>query len=314
MNKKVKSSLILTLTALIWGTAFVAQREGMSSIGPFLFSAIRMGLGVLTILPVLYISLRLEKRGTGSDGPSPGRPAGPLPGGKSLRKITLQGGFRCGIIIFFASNFQQVGLVSVSAGKAAFITTLYILLVPLMGLFLKHKLNRNIWTGVLLGTAGLYLLCITEAFSIAPGDLIVLIGAFFWALHILCIDYYTRFVLPARLVILQFLTAGILSLAVSFFTEPWVPPAVAEALPSLLYAGILSSGLAFTFQAIGQKDAHPTTASIIMSTEALFGAVAGYIFLSETFTSREFWGCVLMFGAVIIAQLPAGGKKKEESL
>jgi drug/metabolite transporter (DMT)-like permease len=299
MNKKLKSTLFLMLTAIIWGTAFVAQREGMSSIGPFMFSALRMYLGSLTLLPIILYYDRKNRRltsfGTASQQNSLVK-RDPL----DLRK----GGLLCGVIIFFAANFQQVGLVSVSAGKTAFITTLYILLVPLIGLFLKQKLNRNIWLGVLLGTIGLYFLCITEAFTIAFGDLIVLIGALFWALHILCLDHYAPRVMVSKLIAIQFLVAGTLSLIVALLTEDMILSGMLEAMPTIAYTGIMSSGLAFTFQGLGQKDANPTTASIILSTEALFGAIAGYLFLQEIFTQREFIGCILMFAAVIISQMP----------
>ena len=303
MNKKLKSTMFLMLTAIIWGTAFVAQREGMSSIGPFMYSALRMYLGSLTLLPIILYYDNKNRRLLSS---------GSLPKADSLVEghpsDLRKGGILCGIIIFFAANFQQVGLVSVSAGKTAFITTLYILLVPVIGLFLKQKLNRNIWLGVLLGTVGLYFLCITEAFTIAFGDLIVLIGALFWAFHILCVDHYAPRVMVSKLIAIQFLVAGTMSLAVALFTEEMIFSGMLEAMPTIAYTGIMSSGLAFTFQGLGQKDANPTTASIILSTEALFGAIAGYLFLQEIFTQREFIGCVLMFGAVIISQLPVKHK------
>lgn len=302
MSKKLKSTLFLMLTAIIWGTAFVAQREGMSSLGPFMFSALRMYLGSLTLLPIIYFYTIKNKKTLSAQGSITLAESS-----KTLRN----GGIICGIVIFFAANFQQVGLVSVSAGKTAFITTLYILLVPLIGLFLKHKLNRNIWLGVFIGTLGLYFLCITEAFTIAFGDLVVLIGAFFWALHILFLDYYAPKVMVSKLIAIQFFISGTLSLLVSLVTEAWSYPGVLEAMPTIVYTGIMSSGLAFTFQGLGQKDANPTTASIILSTEALFGAIAGYLFLHEVFTQREFIGCILMFGAVIIAQLPTREEKKE---
>lgn len=302
MNKKIKSTIFLMLTAIIWGTAFVAQREGMSSVGPFMFSALRMYLGTLTLLPIIYVTGAWNARSGNTLQISEGVKL-------ANRKTLIQGGLWCGVIIFFAANFQQVGLVSTSAGKTAFITTLYILLVPLIGIFLKHKLNRNIWIGVFIGTLGLYFLCITESFSIAFGDLVVLIGAFFWAFHILCMDYYAPKVMVTKLIAIQFFISGTLSLIVSLFSEPLVAAEIMAAMPTIVYTGIMSSGLAFTFQGLGQKDANPTTASIILSTEALFGAVAGYLFLQEIFTQREFIGCVLMFAAVIIAQLPVNAKK-----
>lgn len=306
MNKKIKSTIFLMLTAIIWGTAFVAQREGMSSLGPFMFSALRMYLGTLTLLPIIYFSnyknIHNKNLTVITDSEK-----------KINKKLLIQGGTWCGVIIFFAANFQQVGLVSTSAGKTAFITTLYILLVPLIGIFLKHKLNRNIWIGVAIGTAGLYFLCITEALTIAFGDLVVLIGAFFWAFHILCVDYYAPKVMVTKLIAIQFFVSGTLSLLVSLVTEPLIFSGIMGAMPTIVYTGIMSSGLAFTFQGLGQKDANPTTASIILSTEALFGAVAGYFFLAEMFTQREFIGCVLMFSAVIIAQLPTKEERRKKT-
>ena len=303
MNKKVKSTIFLMLTAIIWGTAFVAQRQGMSSIGPFMFSALRMYLGTITLIPIIYITLYMAKSKKNYMPKSVSEE-------KAANKLLMQGGLWCGLIIFFAANFQQVGLVSTSAGKTAFITTLYILLVPIIGIFLKRKLHWYIWLAVAMGTIGLYFLCITDSFTIAFGDLVILIGAFFWALHILFMDYYAPRVMVTKLIAIQFFISGTLSLIVSFFTEPFLFEGLMGAMPTIVYTGIMSSGLAFTFQGLGQKDANPTTASIILSTEALFGAVAGYLFLAEVFTQREFLGCVLMFSAVIISQLPT----KEDKL
>ena len=303
MNKKVKSTIFLMLTAIIWGTAFVAQREGMSSIGPFMFSALRMYLGTLTLIPIIYITLYRAKLNKNYIPRSAVEK-------KAGNKLLMQGGLWCGLIIFFAANFQQVGLVSTSAGKTAFITTLYILLVPIIGIFLKRKLHWYIWLAVAMGTIGLYFLCIADSLTIAFGDLVILIGAFFWALHILCMDYYAPKVMVTKLIAIQFFISGTLSLIVSVFTEPFLFGGLVGAMPTIVYTGVMSSGLAFTFQGLGQKDANPTTASIILSTEALFGAIAGYLFLSEVFTQREFLGCVLMFSAVIISQLPTKADKQ----
>jgi len=305
MNKKVKSTIYLMLTAIIWGTAFVAQREGMSSIGPFMFSALRMYLGTLTLIPIIYITLYRTKSSKNYIQKSASEE-------KAANKILMQGGLWCGFIIFFAANFQQVGLVTTSAGKTAFITTLYILLVPIIGIFLKRKLHWFIWVAVAMGTVGLYFLSISSSFTIAFGDLVVLIGAFFWAFHILCLDYYAPKVMVTKLIAIQFFISGSLSLIVSLFTEPILFEGLMAAMPTIVYTGIMSSGLAFTFQGLGQRDANPTTASIILSTEALFGAVGGYLFLSEVFTQREFLGCVLMFSAVIISQLPTKADRQRK--
>ncbi|HUM56532.1 MAG TPA: DMT family transporter [Bacillota bacterium] len=307
MNKKIKSTIFLLLCAILWGVAFVAQRDGMADMGPFYFSAFRMYMGSLTLIPIIYLGDRLKKHEQGKSG---------MPEQTSVQKAAekgylIRGGVLCGTVIFFAANFQQVGLVSVSAGKTAFITTLYIILVPLFGMFMKHRPNIFNWTGVILGTVGLYFLCITESLSIAFGDLIILIGAFFWAAHILCIGFFAPKVDVAKLTCIQFLIAGTISLAVAIFREPISAEIFVGQLPNLFFAGVLSCGLAFTFQALGQKDANPTVASIILSTEALFGALGGFIFLGESFTQRELIGCILMFAAIIIAQLPSRKEKSQ---
>ena len=294
------------LTAIIWGSAFVAQRECMDEMGPLFFSALRMFLGSLTLLPIIWFLDRHKARSNASNGVVISEEQK-----QAARKTLLRGGVACGVIIFFAANLQQLGLVSVSAGKTGFITTLYIILVPLFGILLKHRPNLFNWIGVVLGTAGLYFLCITEAFSIAFGDLVVLIGAVFWAFHILCIDHYAPKVDVTKLICLQFLISGIMSLAAAFLMgESFTLHSVTSSIPNILYAGVLSSAVAFTFQGLGQKHANPTAASIILSTESLFAALAGFLILNEVFTSREFVGCVLMFAAVIIAQLPTKAERE----
>lgn len=300
MNKKVSSSLALTMCAIIWGTAFVAQRAGMEDIEPFFYSAARMLIGAIALIP---ISL-LTAKGQNSDRRRKGLPVITPEQRAKEKKIILKGGAICGFIIFFAANTQQVGLVSTSAGKTAFITTLYIVLVPLLGLFIKHIPNVFNWIGVVLATVGLYFLCITEDLTIARGDLIILIGALFWALHILFMDHYAPQVNVAKLVCIQFFVAGFMSLGVALVIETFTWDSFMAALPGIVYVGIMSTAIAFTLQALGQKNADPTVASIILSTESVFGAVSGYLILGEILTSREILGCVLMFIAIIIAQLP----------
>lgn len=306
MNKKVTSSITLLLCAIIWGTAFVAQRAGMSHIQPFYFSAARMLIGAVALIFIFLITDKMQAAGQRRKSLTPASTQDK----RAEWKLIIQGGIVCGIIIFFASNMQQIGLVETSAGKTGFITTLYIVLVPLLGLFIKHKPNILNWLGVLLATIGLYYLCITEEFSILPSDLIILIGALFWALHILAMAHYAPKVNVAKLVCVQFFVSGFMSLFVALFRETFEMEPFIRALPGILYVGIMSTAIAFTLQALGQKDANPTVASIILSTEALFAAVSGYFILGEVFTSREFLGCVLMFAAVIIAQLPTPKERK----
>ncbi len=303
MNKTFKSNLCLLGTALIWGFAFVAQRDSMDTIGPFMYSAVRMFIGSLALIPVFVAGDRLRQKRTGADRYES------IKEKRNSRITLLKGGIAAGIVIFFAANLQQVGLVSTDAGKTAFITALYILLVPIIGMFLKHKTNVNNWIGACIGAAGLYFLCITTEFTIAKGDIIVFIGAFGWAVHILVVDYFAPKVDAAKLTCLQFAVSGLISLIVSFFTEENTFAGVMACAPSLLYVGIMSSAVAFTLQVVGQKNANPTTASILLSTESLFGAVSGFLFLHETMNGRELLGCALMLAAVIIAQLPAGKKR-----
>lgn len=302
MSNRIKSTFFLFITAIIWGSAFVAQRMGMDSIGPFYFSAFRMLLGTLALSTVAVITDHKNRSGLSNRTEDEKR---------SDRRTLWIGGSACGIIIFFASNLQQVGLVSVDAGKTGFITALYIILVPIFGIFLKHKTNIFNWTGAVIGVIGLYLLCITSGFSILPGDLIVLIGAFFWAFHILCLDHFAPKTNVIKLTAIQFLIAGLISLVVAIFREPISIEAISGSAMAIAYTGIFSTAIAFSFQALGQKHANPTTASIILSTEALFALIFGVIILGESMTAREVAGCILMFIAIIIAQIPS--KRNDET-
>lgn len=306
MSKTFKSNICLLGTAIIWGFAFVAQRDSMDTIGPFMYSALRMFIGALALIPVFMIGDKLKKKNNKAGDQKD------IENKRDSMQTLIKGGIATGVVIFFAANLQQVGLVYTNAGKTAFITALYILLVPIIGMFLKHKTNINNWIGACIGVAGLYFLCITTEFTIAKGDIIVFVGAFGWAAHILIVDYFAPKVDAAKLTCLQFAIAGIISLVVSLVTEDNTFIAAIECAPSLLYVGIMSSAVAFTLQVIGQKHANPTTASILLSTESLFGAVSGFLFLHETMNGRELLGCVLMLAAVIIAQIPAGKKSADD--
>ena len=289
-------------TAIIWGFAFVVQRDSMGTMGPFMFSGIRMLLGSLTLVPIfMFADSRRRKRGEFKNITAEERAAG--------RKNLAIGGIAAGIIIFIAANLQQVGLVTVDAGKTAFITALYILLVPLCGIFLKNKTSVFNWIAAIIGAIGLYFLCITEGFSIAWGDLLVLIGAFFWAFHILVFDRFAPKVDVFKLVSIQFLVAGAISLIVALVTETNTIAAIWAEAPNIAYAGMLSSAIAFSLQGLGQKHANPTVASVILSTESMFGAIFGAIFLHEVLAGRELLGCVLMMVAILLAQIPGPDDK-----
>jgi drug/metabolite transporter (DMT)-like permease len=345
MNNTIKSTLILTLTAFVWGMGFVAQRSGMEYVGPFFFSGARMLLGAGTLSIILCLSGvrargrdrvamnggaqngdatdesgRAENAPDGGVSVSPGAEMSARRAPKSGNARVLKGGVACGVILFAAGNFQQVGLVVTTASKAGFLTALYIVLVPILGLFLKHKTHWNTWVGVAIAALGLYFLCVTETLDIQSSDFIVLIGALFWAFHILVVDRCVRECSRTdvmKLCVFQFMTSGILSLICSALFDGFFVPEgfgavdVVRVAPAILYAGILSTGAGFTLQAVGQKYANPSAASIIMSLEAVFSVVGGFLILHERFTGRETLGCVLMFAAVILAQAPVGSGKKQ---
>jgi drug/metabolite transporter (DMT)-like permease len=286
----IKYELLLLLTAAIWGFAFVAQRIGMDYIGPYLFNGIRFALGSLVLLPLLY-----RKRKTLTDT-------------FTLKKIVP--GLILGVILFTAAACQQIGMVSTSAGKAGFITALYVVLVPIFGLLIGKKVNKFITTGVLLSVIGLYFLCINkEDFSISNGDLIVLIGAVIWAIHVLFIDHYSGKIDPLLFSFQQFVICSILSFITSFFTETWSMQSVTAAAIPLAYGGFLSVGIAYTLQVVAQKFVHPAPAAVILSLESVFAVIGGWLVLSEKMSIRSFGGCALILAGVIICQLGESGKK-----
>lgn len=297
-KNKLTGNFFLLMTALIWGLAFVAQRVGMDYVGPLTFTALRFWLGAAVLLPVLYF---MEKK---SNSGKDGSPDEDEEVAVVKNKILIKAGIICGTVLFVASILQQYGLVFTTAGKTGFITALYIILVPIFGLALKHKPGIMSWIGVLLGTIGLYYLTITEAFTIARGDFVVLIGAFFWAGHVLFIDHFNPYVDPIKLSITQFVVcASLATIGMFIFETPSLQSIISGAVP-LLYAGILSCGGGFTFQILGQRHTSPTVASLILSLEAVFGAVFGFLLLKEIMSPRELAGCMLLFSAVIISQLP----------
>ncbi|MDR0417203.1 MAG: DMT family transporter [Propionibacteriaceae bacterium] len=301
MNSPVKSSLLLTLCAMIWGFAFVAQRSGVEHIGPFLFAGSRALLGSATV----YLVICLKERRLA--------PLKTAPWSRGLwSDPTVGGGVVCGLVLFTAGTCQQVGLVFTTASKAGFLTALYIVLVPVLGLFLGQRVRWTTWLAVSLSAVGLYLLSATGQFSIAPGDLVVIVGALFWAVHILAIDRYVHQADVLRLSCVQFLVAGVISLALApladgFFvpTDGALAAAFWSALPAVLFVGVLSSGIAFTAQAFGQRGAPPAAAAVIMSLEAVFATIGGFFILHERLTPREAFGCALMLAAVLLAQAPA---------
>lgn len=297
MNKQIKASACLLATAIIWGLGIVIQKDGMGSIGPFLYSGLRMLIGSVTLCVMLLVNDKLHGKVSVDKTSQPD-------------KTLYIGGIVTGILMFFAANLQQIGLVYTNAGKTAFITALYILLVPIIGILLKHKTNINNWIGAVIGAVGLYFLCVTTQFTIATGDIIVFIGSFCWAAHILAVNHFVQKVDVIRLMCIQLIVSGIMSLAAAVFTEEIILADILSCVPGLLYTGIVSTALACALQGIGQKYAHPTTASILLSTESLFATICGFIFLNEVMNGRELIGCILMLLAVILSQLPVIKIKK----
>ena len=288
-NKSLRSSLLLLLTAAIWGVAFVAQSVGMEYVGAFTFNGVRFLIGAAVLIPV-YLFIRKQssdKEAVLGD-----------------RHALIAGGLTCGILLCLATNFQQFGIKYTTVGKAGFITALYIVLVPVFGLFLHKKTGPFIWLAVFLALIGLYLLCLKEGFSIGKGDILVLICAVLFSFQILAVDHYSPLVNGVALSIMEFLVAGIGSMIPALILEhPNVPSITAAWLP-ILYAGVFSSGVAYTLQIIAQKDLDPTVASLIMSLESCISALSGWIILGQVLTKRELAGCCVMFGAIILAQLP----------
>lgn len=292
----LKNITMLFLTAFIWGVAFVAQSVGMNYIGPFTFSCVRSILGGIVLIPCIWFLDRLKMK---EEGVTEKRTMS-----EKEKKTLLIGGICCGIALCVASNLQQFGVKYTTVGKAGFITALYIVLVPIFGIFLKKKVGVKVWISVAISVVGLYLLCMTEKLSISKGDFLVLLCAIVFSIHILVIDHFSPLVDGVRMSCIQFWITGILSAIPMFLFEKLSLSAIFAAAVPLLYAGVMSSGVAYTLQIVAQKDADPTVASLILSLESVFSVLAGWVVLGQVMSMREICGCVLMFAAIILAQLP----------
>ena len=287
-----KSSLMLFLAAFIWGTAFVAQSVGMDYLGPLSFNGARFLMGSAVLLPVIVFN---RTRGI-----KEGKPV-------SGWKDTVTGGVCCGLVLCAAALLQQYGILYTTVGKAGFITTLYIILVPFFGIFLKKKIPGKVWAGAAIAAFGMYLLCMSESLSLGRGDTLVFLCAVLFSVHILVIDYFSPKADGVELSCIQFLTAGVIGSILAFVFERPAAGAFLKGIVPLAYAGILSSGVAYTLQVVGQRDMDPTIASLILSLESVVSMLAGWVILGQALTGRELTGCGLVFGAVILVQLP--GKK-----
>lgn len=298
-NKSSIGNVLLILTAFIWGCAFVAQSVGMEYVGPFTFNGTRCIIGGIFLIAANLVFDAVKKKNKTYVKPS-----------ESEKKELIKGGIICGIVLFAASSVQQIGISMTTVGKAGFISVLYILIVPFFGLLLRQKLPRMIWLCCAIALCGLYLLCINESLSLSKGDAVVFISAAIYAVHIMAVDRFAPNVDCVKLSCIQFLVAGIISVAFMFiFEDPEIDKILDAWLP-ILYAGALSGGVGYTLQTVAQKWTKPSVASLLMSFESVFAVIAGAVLLSQVPSLRETAGCILMFISIIIIQLPE--KRKVE--
>ena len=286
----IKSDLLLLTTALIWGSAFVAQRIGMDYVGPFTFNAVRFALGSLSLVPLVLITGRSRQKEK-----------------SDLKKVSatflIMSGGQVGAALFLGASLQQVGLVYTTAGKAGFITGLYVVIVPILWFFRGRRSGSGTWVGAALAAIGLYLLSVTSSFTIQFGDLLEIIGAFFWASHILLIDHFSKKINPIILSLVQFAICSLLSFITAFIFETFSLQGILDAAIPILYGGLGSVGIAYTLQVVAQRNAHPAHAAIILSLESVFAAVGGWLILNEYLSTRSIVGCLLMFTGMLLSQL-----------
>lgn len=302
MNK-TKNTFLLLLTAFIWGIAFVAQSVGMDYVGPLTFNASRFIIGAIFLIPCIAFLDKLKEKENQAACKN-------IPAAPQNKKVLITGGICCGIAIAAASTLQQYGIAYTTVGKAGFITALYIVIVPILGIFLKRKPRLIIWFSVLLALVGLYFLCMTDSLSFSKGDTLVLLCAFVFSLHIMIIDHFSPMVDGVRMSCIQFAVAGVLcGIPALIFEHPTFSSLIAAWAP-ILYAGILSCGVAYTLQIVAQKNYDPTVASLLLSLESVFSVLAGWVILHQALSPREIFGCVLVFIAIILVQLPAPKTKE----
>lgn len=326
-----KSPALLFLTAVVWGVAFVAQSVGMEYVGPFTFNCVRCLIGAAVLVPCIWFLDRWKQRQDGGaaketsgdvqngrvanraqeDAPNGARNRRSINAGGKIaeeqpetRRALLTGGICCGLALFVASNLQQIGIQYTTVGKAGFITALYIVLVPVFGIFLKKRAGIRVWISVALAVAGLYLLCITDRLALGKGDILVLLCAVVFAVHILVVDHFSAKTDGVRMSCIQFLVCGLLSGVCMLFTEHPEVSLILQAWQPILYAGVFSCGVGYTLQIIGQKGTDPTVASLILSLESVVSVLAGWLLLGQRLSVRELGGCVLMFAAILLAQMP----------
>ncbi|MDO5539241.1 MAG: DMT family transporter [Eubacteriales bacterium] len=300
-QSQMRNSLILLLTATIWGVAFVAQSVGMDYVGPFTFNCVRSLIGGLVLLPCMAVLDKINPPQKKADETEAEK--------RAQRKILFTGGICCGLALCAASSFQQIGIMYTTVGKAGFITAFYIIIVPVLGLLFGRKCGINVWIGVVLALAGLYFLCITESLSVGKGDILVFICAIIFSIHIMVIDHFSPLADGVKLSCIQFFVSGIICAVPMLLIEKPQIAQLLQAWQPILYAGVMSCGVAYTLQIVGQKGMNPTVASLILSLESVISVIAGAIILHQILSARELLGCVLMFAAILLAQLPQPRKK-----
>ena len=286
-NQALRADVLMLLTAIIWGSAFVAQRLGMDHIGPFLYTGLRFALAALVLVPLLAYTAAKQT----------------IPGEPWSNRGLLFGGAMMGLVLALGINLQQVGLLFTSVTNSGFITGLYVIIVPLIGLFIGHKTGLGIWLGAILAVLGMFLLCVGDNFQVASGDWLQLAGAFVWATHVLVVGLFAKRHDPLRLAFLQFAICAVISLLLAVILEPITLAAIIQAGPAIIYGGAVAGGIGYTLQVVAQKHAIASHAAIIFSLEAVFAALAGSLFLDETLALRGYIGCALMFVGMLIAQL-----------
>ena len=297
MNKFIlRQSLLLLIATIVWGVAFVAQSVGMDYVGPFTFLASRSYLGFVVLLPVISVMDRARKKTPADENDE--RQYG------WNNKILITGGIVCGTVLMVASSLQQIGIQYTSVGKAGFITTMYIIFVPLISIFLKKRAGLKVWISVVLAVAGLYLFCMTESIQFQYGDLMVLLCAVAFSFHILVIDHFSPKIDGVKMSCIQFLVCALLSTVFMFIFEKPSFADILQAWKPILYAGVMSSGVGYTLQIVGQRGMNATVAALIMSLESVVSVLAGFLLLEEILTARELFGCLLMFIAIVLTQLP----------
>lgn len=283
-RQALRADLLMLLTAMIWGAAFVAQRAGMDAIGPFLFTGLRFAMGALVLLPLFFWKPTGAKH-------------------EPFNRNLLAGGIAMGLALTVGINLQQVGLLFTSVTNSGFITGLYVIIVPLLGLVLGHKTGMGTWLGASLAVVGMFLLSVGDNFQVASGDWLQLAGALVWGVHVLLVGFFASRHDAIRLAVIQFITCAVISLLLAVVLEEIRFEAILQAGPALLYGGLVAVGVGYTLQVVAQQHAIPSHAAIILSLEAVFAAIAGALFLGESLELKGYFGCALMFAGMLLAQL-----------